>query len=69
MGEQSTIDHLRDLVRERDEDMEVLRKEAETLTGVLTRTGEWICEHARHAEDCEEEPCTCGLEELTKDLC
>lgn len=60
MGDQNTIDHLRELVRERDDalrDAEIER----------TRLVTWIRDHARHAEDCEKEPCTCGLEDLKRD--
>ena len=68
MGHQDTIDHLRDLIKDSERENETLRDEAVVRTDLIRRAGDWVRDHARHAENCEEDQCVCGLEELKKDL-
>lgn len=62
---------LQDHLREVKEDRDVVLKERDAQTLLLRRVASWIGEYAQHPPECASKKggdCSCGLENLKKDL-
>lgn len=67
------IRELQDHAREVADDRDAILAENKTQTQTLARARDWLQAHGRHPPTCEyvaveEGPCTCGLQNLLRDL-
>jgi hypothetical protein len=63
------ITELQNHAREVSEDRDQILEEKRLLTKVLTKASVWVRDHARHTKECPGEgKCTCGLDEVKRDL-